>query len=760
MSKKSGKSGKNPKQRVERDILLRVNILYAIFISLALIITVRLIWIQISPEVAHNTKKLEHKVFKHHTVLAHRGSILADNGAPLATSIFKYQVEMDYSSEGFDSLELFEFHVDSLSKLLALHFKDKSAAQYKKAMLSERAARYKLTNRRDSIIYPQGWWARVKSAIRGDELKSVIIYDTLRDKRLIPLLPRYVDYAEWQELQSYPILNWNMGMCYNLASRDERIYPQGELARRTIGKLLGDRGQDYGIEGAYSQYLAGSDGYILRQRIARGFYGEVDDPDNIDPVDGMDIITTIDVALQDYADRALREQLTRHNALWGTTVVMDVVTGDIVAMVNLGRGSSGGYIEDRNYAIGSRMEPGSTFKLATTIALLDDAKMSPDKEYDSGNGDYISVGNMKIRDSHKGHTTVSLKEAFANSLNGYFATATYEHYDGDEVRFTNFLSTLHLDKTVGLEEFGAVAPILLKPGDSNWRYDYTLPYLACGYNVELTPLHTLTLYNAVANDGKMVAPRLIKEIRKDGNTVEKFPVKVLNPQICSKSTLRSVQEYMGEVASTGTANQYFSKFENFNVAAKTGTAQVAQSGTSYRDGYYLGSMACYFPTDRPRYSIITAIYTRLGNSYSIYGSTLTGEVQRRIIQYLYNRESDWYNRVSEQDDISPYPSKVKGGNIEQLSTIANKLNRGIDKERNTEWGGSRVDSTGRVVVNDITLQAGVMPNLIGMSLKDAIFVAESCGVRVTFSGEGAVYGQSVKAGTKVSSGARVNLRLR
>ncbi len=217
---------------------------------------------------------------------------------------------------------------------------------------------------------------------------------------------------------------------------------------------------------------------------------------------------------------------------------------------------------------------------------------------------------------------------------------------------------------------------------------------------------------------------------------------------------------MGEVASTGTANQYFNKFENFNVAAKTGTAQVAQSGTSYRDGYYLGSMACYFPIERPRYSIITAIYTRLGNSYSIYGSTLTGEVQRRIIQYLYNREPDWYNRVNDGEEISPYPTKVKGGNIEQLSTLANKLSRGIDKERNREWGGSSVDSTGRVVVSDITLEAGIMPNLIGMSLKDAIFIAESCGVRVTFSGEGAVYGQSVKAGTKISNGAKVNLRLR
>ncbi|MFR9650162.1 MAG: penicillin-binding transpeptidase domain-containing protein, partial [Rikenellaceae bacterium] len=382
------------KQRVERDILRRVHLLYAVFITIAIVITVRLVWIQISPEVAHNTRKLENKVFRHHTLLAHRGSILAHDGEPLATSIFRYQVEMDYGSDCFDSLELYKVHVDSLSKLLSIYFKDRSAAQYKAHMLGERSKHYSLVYLRDSLVRHKGWWARVKSALRGDEDIIIPLYDTIRDNTLVPLFPRYVNHSEWEELRRYPILNWNMGMSYNLASRDDRVYPQGELARRTIGKLLGDRGTDYGIEGAYSQNLAGQDGLVLRQRIARGFYGNVSDDDNIDPVDGEDVVTTLDIGLQDFANRALYEQLTRHKALWGTTVVMDVETGDILAMVNLGRSSGGGYIEDRNYAIGSRMEPGSTFKLATMIALLEDAKMSVDKEYDSGDGAYISVGHM------------------------------------------------------------------------------------------------------------------------------------------------------------------------------------------------------------------------------------------------------------------------------------------------------------------------------------------------------------------------------
>lgn len=748
------------KQIYERDILRRVNLLYALFVTVAIVITLRLVWIQFSPEIAHNTKKLEQKVFRPHTLLAHRGSILSRSGEPLATSIFKYQVEMDYGSDGFDSLELYTMNVDSLSKLLSGYFKDKSAAQYKKIMLDERNKRYKLTYLRDSVVRPEGWVARVWAAIRGEDNRVIEIYDTLRDHTLVPLLPRYVEYSEWEELRRYPIFNWNMGMSYNLASRDERVYPQGELARRTIGKILGDRGTDYGIEGAYSEPLAGSDGMVMRQRIARGFYGEISHSDNIDPVDGLDIATTIDIDIQEFADRALREELTRHKAIWGTTVVMDVKTGDIIAMVNLGRNSSGGYFEDKNYAIGARMEPGSTFKLATTIALLEDAKMSPDAIYDSGNGEYISVGNMKIRDSHFGHHEVDLKVAFANSLNGYFARATYDQYDGDEARFTSFLSTLHLDKTVGLEELGAQSPTLLKPGDKLWRYDYTLPYLACGYNVELTPLHTLTLYNAVANGGKMVAPRLIKEIRRGSSVVENFPVKVLNENIASRSTLRHVQEFMGEVAKTGTANRYFKDFDNFSVAAKTGTAQVAQSGNSYGDGYYLGSMVCYFPLESPKYSIVTAVYTQLGNSYSIYGSTLTGEVQRRVIQYLYNREQEWYNNVSQSEDATPYPTRIKGGNAEQIYSVASRVSRSVEKSREQEWGKSEVDSLGSVKINGVDFQVGVMPNLIGMSLKDALFIAESCGLVVTSRGNGQVFGQSLKAGTQFNKGAKLNINLK
>lgn len=750
---------KEEKSKIKSDILLRVRMLYLLFFAAGILILCRLVWVQLfSGEVAVNAARIEGRIFREETVAAHRGSILSRDGEPLATSIFRYRVSFDFSAEGFDSLKTFNEQTDSLSKLLSLYFRDRTADQYRKLFRSEHAKRYRLIYRRDTqVLRSEGFFARMLDRLRGEEFRTVKLYDTLRDATPVEVFPREVDYAEWQTLRKYPILNWNMGMVYHIEERDQRIYPQGELARRTIGQV-GDRG-NYGIEAVCRDYLAGRDGKVLRQRIARGFSGRVAGGGGTDPVDGCDVVTTIDLEVQDVADKALRRQLVAQNALWGTTMVMECATGDLLAMVNLGRRRDGSYGELENYALGRRMEPGSTFKLAALIALLEDAGVPLSLSYDSGNGRPVMVGKAKVQDSHVGFSVVDLKTATAQSLNVYFARAVYEAYKDNPKRYTDFLKELHLDRPVGLEAFGEKAPLLPEPGQKIWYPHVTLPNMGYGYGIELAPIQTLTLYNAVANHGRMVAPRLIREIRRGDRTVERVPTRVLVDRICSGSTLRKVRECLEEVAATGTAKYYFGDTSRFRVGAKTGTAKFAQGGIHYSDGYYLGTMVTYLPADDPRYTVLTCVFTRRGNGTTYYGAGLAGPVEQQVAAYLYNREHDWFARV-EEAGTERSPMRIKGGDITQVRRIAGKFSPRVESETRTGWGRVKTDSAGRVTILAAGEDPGVMPDVRGMGLKDALFLLESRGLRVRFTGKGAVTQQSIAAGARIRRGETVTITLK
>ncbi len=731
-------------------------------ILIVVLVLVRIIYIQyFSAEVPIHAKELHRRIFSWQDIPAHRGSILDRDGDPLAVSTYNYQVEMDYGSEGLDNHEQFLTQSDSLSKLLALYFKDKSAAQYRNILLQGRKKGYQLKYTKDTtVLRSEGWWYRLLDRLRDDRWQTVKLYDTIRNHQGVPLLPRQVDFTEWQTLKKWPIFNYNMGVTYSLKCYDTRRYPHSELARNTIGKLLGDRGHDYGIEAVYSEELAATPGKIERQRIARGFYGQVIEGDNIEPQDGQDVVTTLDVNIQDIVSRSLEEELKRHKAIWGTSIVMEVSSGKILAMANLGRDGKGGYIEDFNYALRTRMEPGSTFKLASALALLEEAGMSPDKIYDSGDGKLLMVGTARAQDSHKGYSEVDLHTAMTQSLNGYFARAVHDHYNDNPERFVEFLRSLHMDRSVGLEEFGALKPNFRSPGDKTWTPNNTIAYLAYGYAIELTPLHILTLYNAVANDGCMVAPQIIERVEYDGKVVKRMERDVLNPKICSDKTLRTIRGYLEDVASDGTAQGYMGNFKDFKVGAKTGTAKVAQGGITYNDGYYLGSMVSYMPADKPKYTVLTTIYTRVGYGSTIYGAGLAGPTQRQIIQQLYNAEQEWYDKLG-RGEAHHYPQKIKGGNVEQIRELTYQLSpRTARHGGDSRWGSVSVDSLSRAEIQDIDFSTTTMPNVVGMGLKDALFILESRGLRVAFSGKGAVYEQSIKAGGSFSSGATVTIRLK
>ena len=700
------------------------------------------------------------RIFTEETIAAQRGSILSRDGEPLATSIFRYQAAFDFASPGLDSLKTFHEQADSLAKLLAAFFKDKPASAYARKFREEHARRYRLVNPRDtSYMRSEGWLARMLDRLRGEEYIRRRIYDTIRDHTPVNIFPREVDYAEWEVLRRYPLLNWNMGMVYNLVERDERIYPQGELARRTIG-LTGDRG-NYGIEEAYRDALAGRDGRAMRQRIARGFYGRVAGAGHEDPVDGYDVVTTLDLDLQDVADKALRRQLEAQNALWGTTIVMETRTGEILAMANLGRDADGSFSERENYALGRSMEPGSTFKLATMLTLLDDAGMPVSTVYDTHNGDPVTVGPAKnIRDSHRGDHEIDFRRAVASSSNVYFAKAMWDRYGvtGKKQQYSDYLhEELHLGQTVGLEMLGERKPSIT----TDWKVPdpgVMLVKMAYGYRVRLAPIQMITFYNAIANDGKMISPLLVRELRRGDRVVERFESRTIASSICSRSTLRTVRECLQAVCTEGTASNYFRDTTRVRVAAKTGTAQITDARS--REGrYYLGSMIAFFPADAPRYTVLTTIETRAQAGKAYYGGPLAGPVVKRMVDYICNRNYDWYGRV-ERDGPRRYPERMKGGDIEQIRRVADKLSPRTSFDERTGWGRASVDSLSNVRITSLPDGRETMPDVRGMGLKDALFLLESRGLRVRFTGQGSVTQQSISAGARISPGATVAITLK
>lgn len=750
--------------KIKRDILSRVNILYTLFLIAGIVLLLRIFYVQLfSVEVATNSEKIYGRIFHSQGIRAHRGSILSRDGVPLATSILRYQVEMDFGSQGFDSLKVFHRQADSLSKLLAAYFKDKPVQAYRDMFRSNRQKHYQLKFVKDTLIRrSDGWIANLIDKIRGEEFRNVKLYDTIRSHRPVKILPREIDYSEWQVLRKYPILNWNMGMTYNLSDRDERVYTQSGLAKRTIGEIKDDRGNDYGLEAVYNDVLEGQDGEVLTQRIARGFYGRVVGAESRDAVDGDDILTTIDLELQDLASRALREQVEAQESAWGTTIIMEVATGDILAIANLDRLADGHYSEQINRAIGARAEPGSTFKLAASMALLEQKDFTVNTTHDSGDGKRIVVGKAKVQDSHKGYSDVSIRTAFEQSLNGFFAKAVYEEFKDRPTDYTDFLKSLKLHEPTGLEAFGEAVPRLPEKGSSIWWDHITLVNMAYGYGVELTPMQTLTLYNSVANNGKMMRPRLVREVQRDGETIKSFPTEVRIEKVASQSTIDTLRSYLENVCENGTANYYLGRFDGFKAGAKTGTAQFAQDGKQYRDRYYLGSLVGYLPADKPKYSIITVILKRPGKGTTIYGGGLAGPVMKKIMQGIYNREHSWHTRLDTMTQRD-YPRTIKDGDIESIRIVSEELTPyKISSREKSGWGelslGDSVEN--RVQISPLDLNSQTMPNVKGMGLRDALFLLENIGLKVTVMGSGAIYKQSIAKGRTVKSGEGVTIQLK
>lgn len=629
-------------------------------------------------EGAQYKELAEDLAYKNFVITANRGNLYDANGSLLATSVPKYDIRFDavtVSDENFDK------YILPLSQSLSKMFGKTS-----------------------------NYWS------------STLRQARVHNNRYF-LIAKNLGYAEYQKVSQFPM--FNLGAYkggFIVEQRTVREHPLGKIAERTVGYERKNSSGYYspvGLEGAYGPYLRGEDGRRMKQKIAKGQWKPISDKNEVEPQDGFDVVTTIDVNIQDIAHHALLAQLEKFEAEHGSVVVMETKTGEIKAIANLGRTSNGKYYEKLNYAVGESHEPGSTFKLMALVAALEDNAVDTNDIVDTEDGS-IKFYDRTVYDSRRGgYGRISIAEAFVLSSNTAFARFVTENYEDNPEKFVDRLYNMGLNEKIGFKIKGEGIPKIPHPDDNNW-YGTTLPWMAFGYGVRMTPLQTLAFYNAIANDGVMVKPTFIKEVKNLGKTITTLNDDVIGKSICSKETARQAKDLMTKVVAEGTANNIQS--EKFSMAGKTGTCQVEywiDSGTKE----YIASFAGFFPAENPKYSCIVVIHKpNIEKGY--YGNIVAAPVFEQIAHKLYISTP-----VTEEiQELKPENPEV---NQEYLAyhKIARKQN-------------------------------AVVPNVLGLPAMDAISLLENLGLKVKISGKGEVVEQSLSPGDKIEDGKSIQLKLK
>ena len=527
----------------------------------------------------------------------------------------------------------------------------------------------------------------------------------------------------------------------------------GAAAARTIGY---DRpGYSVGLEGAYSEELAGIGGQRLMRKIAGGNWKPLSDENEIEPEDGSDLITTIDINIQDVAENALQLQLEKHRAHHGCAILMEVQTGEIKAIANLTVQENRSYAETYNYAIGSATEPGSTFKLASLICLLEDGHVDITDTVDIEGG-IKKYYTETMKDSKTGvYNKITVAKAFELSSNVGISKLVNQYYQKDPEQMTDRLVAMGLNEPLGLEIKGEGKPRIPSPKDKSWS-GISLPWMSIGYEVLQTPLQILSLYNAVANDGEMVRPKLVRAIKKHGKIVREFPTEVLNKQICSQKTIDKVKALLEGVVEHGTASNL--KHANYKIAGKTGTAQISKDGNYQRDKTYQASFVGYFPADKPRYTCIVVIDSPTSSVY--YGNLVAGPIFKEISDKVYSTQVKMLEEVETDpqlvDHLIPF-SKVS--EKQDLVNAFEKLEIKADiKDPDAKWAIASADSN-LVHVTEREVIENLVPRVVGMGAMDALFLLENAGMKVNMIGSGVVRQQSILPGTRATSGREIVIRL-
>ena len=629
-------------------------------------------------EGEHYRKLAAEQTVKDFVIPANKGNIYSSDGSLLATSIPNYTIRFDAVAP---KQEDFDKNVKGLADSLSV-------------MLGKPSSYY------------------------HSELRKAHA-----NKNRYYLLAKGLSYTEYMRLKTFPLFNlgtYKGGMITE--QKTVREHPIGKIAERTIGyERVKPNGEldGKGIEWSFRKYLNGKDGKVSKQKIAKGQWKPIRDVNEVDPLDGYDVISTIDVYIQDIAHHALLKQLELYEADHGCVVVMETQTGHVKAISNLGRANDGSYYETVNYAVAESHEPGSTFKLVDLIALLDDNKVDTSQVYDSRGGEITYYGR-KVRDSHKGgYGKISLARGFEVSSNTVLVQAVYENYKNNPKEFVDRIDRMGLNKPLGLPFQGEGKPFIPQPGEKGWS-GLALPWMAYGYGVSVTPLQTLALYNAIANNGEMVKPIFVSEIKEWNKTIKKYNKQVINPKICSQETVKKVKAVLENVVKKGTGSKLYS--QDFSMAGKTGTAQVNYS-RGKDEMYYASSFVGFFPSDKPKYSCIVVVHKPNTAKNNYYGADVAGPVFKRIAQKIFTD--------------APSTNEIKN------------LNKKINKQE-----------VAYSVYNDkINSEKKVLPNLKGMAGMDAIALLENLKIKVKIIGTGKVKKQSIQPGEALENIKTITLEL-
>lgn len=700
---------------VRDEIVWRSGVVYVGIVLLAVAVLIRILILQF---VQHNkwADMSEKYVYKTTEVQANRGDILADDGRLLASSVPYYTIYMDTRSSGM------------------------TASTWSNGINGLCAGLSRLVGERS----PAGW-------------KAVITEARKRGDRYF-LIKRKVDYETLKKLKELPIFRegqFRGGMVAQAENR--RILPNNDLAARTIGYLnLGSEGNEVGIEGAFDSDLAGKNGVAVKQRLIGGDWIIVEDASSVDSKDGNDVVTTLDVDLQDVASSALLNQLKKHDAHHGCAVLMEVKTGDVKAIANLEVGSDGSYHETYNYAIGESTEPGSTFKLPALMAALEDGVIDTSDIVDTGTGT-VKFYNKIIHDTkEEGYGKISVKQVFEKSSNVGTSKIIYEHYKDNPKAFVERLYAMKLNQKLDLQLQGEGAPLIRYPGDKLWS-GLSLPMMSHGYEVQMTPLQVLTFYNAVANDGKMMKPRFVTAVMRNGSVIRRYDPEVIVNSIASRSTIRKAKSMMEGVVEHGTAINL--KNSNYKIAGKTGTAQIAKNNKGYRQGArisYQASFVGYFPAENPLYSCIVVVNAPSNGVY--YGNIVAGSVFREISDRVYATRFYRDYIAENRKELKPTAPEAGNGYRDDIDEVLGELDVRYKRTSSEDWVATR-ENGDTIRLASVKIQEGLIPDVRGMSLRDAVYLLENAGLRVKYSGKGKVLRQSPVHGSRYFEGTVVSLEM-
>ncbi len=653
-------------------------------------------------------------------VKPNRGNILSADGKLMASSLPEYRIYMDFKAGGYQKDTMLMNHLTEICEGLHRIFPDRSAAQFKAHLLKGRKK-----GSRNYLIYP-----------------------------------KRISYIQYKEAKRLPVFNLNKYKGgFHEQVYNQRKKPFGSLAARTLGDLYADtaQGAKNGIELAFDSLLKGREGITHRQKVMNKYLNIVDRP----PVDGCDIITTLDVDMQDICEKALVDKLKELEAISGVAILMDVPTGDVKAIVNMTRGQDGNYYEMRNLAISNLQEPGSTFKTASIMVALEDGKITPDYTVDTGNGTKMMYGQaMRDHNWYKGgYKTIDVNRIMEVSSNIGVSSIIDKFYKDDPQKFVDGLKRMSIDQPLHLQIPGEGTPNIKGPKEKYFAKT-TLPWMSIGYEVQIPPINILTFYNAIANNGTMVRPRFVTKAVKDDNIVEEYPVEVINPKICSDHTLEQIRTILRNVVANGLAKQAGS--DQFHVSGKTGTAQVSQGAAGYKSGVrnHLVSFCGYFPSEKPRYSCIVSIQINKGMAS---GGVMAGSVFSKIAERVYakNLHFDLKNAIDSTSNVIP---SVKAGNMNETVRVLEGLKVPIQKDfklssHQIAWGHAQ-QSPNAVILQTSESKSGLVPNVIGMGAKDAVYLLESKGLRVQLHGIGKVRRQSIAGGHRIVKGQTITLQLK